>query len=171
MATVFEPFRNPAIPYEIRACASKLYELHNQIARKAKSAKQPLPLPDAWPFLWVVTPTLSQAVLQEFGAVPQPELWPDGFYFSSKGWKTGFIVVHKLPATPETLWFRLLGRDTIQNRAFTELQQLPPSHPFRRPLIESLANLKVILEARQSRQRYEQNLLMQLSLLRKSCCC
>jgi hypothetical protein len=157
MATVFEPFRNSAAPYEIRACASKLYELHNDIARKAKRQKQHLPLPNAWPFLWIVTPTLSRAVLAEFGAVQQSG-WPDGVYFCPPGWKTGFIVVHQLPVIPKTLWFRLLGRNTVQARAIAELQALPLEHPYRRPLVESLANLKVILEARKPRQPYEQEL-------------
>jgi hypothetical protein len=42
---------------------------------------------------------------------------------------------------------------------------LPLEHPYRNPLMDSLANLKVILEERSSRTPEEQDLFMQLSPL------
>jgi hypothetical protein len=162
---VFEPFRNAASPHEIRACASKLYELHNDILREAKRSKQSTPAPDQRPFLWIITPTLSEAVQDEFGAGQQLDHWPPGVFFAPSGWRTGFIVVHKLPETPDTLWFRLFGTGNFQARAFAELTQLPSDHPYRAPLMESLANLRVILESRPSRTTNEQELFMQLSPL------
>jgi hypothetical protein len=164
-ATVFEPFRNAASPHEIRACASKLYELHNDILREAKRSKQRAPTPDQRPFLWIITPTLSEAVQDEFGACQRLDQWPQGVFFTPSGWRTGFIVVHKLPETPDTLWFRLFGTGNFQTRAFAELTQLPLEHPYRAPLMESLANLRVILESRPSRTINEQELFMQLSPL------
>jgi hypothetical protein len=47
-------------------------------------------------------------------------------------------------------------------RQFT---QLPLEHPYRAPLMESLANLRVIVESRPSRTINEQELFMQLSPL------
>jgi Domain of unknown function (DUF4351) len=164
-ATVFEPFRNAASAHEIRACASKLYELHNDLLREAKRSKQRPPAPDQRPFLWIITPTLSEAVQAEFGASQQLEQWPAGVFFTPNGWLTGLIVVHKLPETPDTLWFRLFGTGNVQARAFAELTQLPIDHPYRAPLMESLANLRVILESRPSRTINEQELFMQLSPL------
>jgi hypothetical protein len=160
--TLFEPFRNAASPHEIRACASKLYEVHNDIIRKAKRDKQRPPAPDQRPFLWIITPTLSKAVQKGFGAVQDVD-WPPGVFFAPKDWHTGFIVVHKLPKTPDTLWFRLFSSGNFQTQAFTELAQLPLDHPYRNPLMDSLANLKVILEERSSRTPEEQDLFMQLS--------
>jgi Domain of unknown function (DUF4351) len=161
-ATVFEPFRNAASAHEIRACASKL---HNDLLREAKRSKQRPPAPDQRPFLWIITPTLSEAVQAEFGASQNLEQWPTGVFFTPNGWLTGLIVVHKLPETPDTLWFRLFGTGNAQARAFAELTQLPSDHPYRAPLMESLANLRVILESRPSRTINEQELFMQLSPL------
>jgi hypothetical protein len=91
--------------------------------------------------------------------------WPPGVFLAPSGWRTGFIVVHKLPETPDTLWFRLFGTGNFQARAFAELAGLPSDHPYRAPLMESLANLRVILESRPSRTVNEQELFMQLSPL------
>jgi hypothetical protein len=162
--TLFEPFRNAASPHEIRACASKLYEVHNDIMRKAKRAKEPPPASEQRPFLWIITPTLSKAVQNGFGAVQDVD-WPPGVFFAPKDWYTGFIVVHQLPKTPDTLWFRLFGTGNFQAQAFSELAELPIDHPYRNPLMDSLANLKVILEERSSRTPEEQDLFMQLSPL------
>jgi hypothetical protein len=163
--TSLEPFRNAVSAHEIRSCSSKLFELHNEIIREAKRLKQRPTAPDQRPFLWVITPTLSKSIQDEFGAVEKLEAWPPGVFFAPKGWCTGFIVVHKLPETPDTLWFRLFGRDNFQARAFAELTKLPFDHPYRAPLMESLANLRVILESRPSRTVDEQALFMQLSPL------
>jgi hypothetical protein len=46
-----------------------------------------------------------------------------------------------------------------------QFTQLPLEHPYRAPLMESLANLRVILESRPSRTINEQELFMQLSPL------
>jgi hypothetical protein len=91
--------------------------------------------------------------------------WPPGVFFASKEWHTGFIVVHQLPKTPDTLWFRLFSTGNFQTQAFSELAQLPLDHPYRNPLMDSLANFKVILEARSSRTPEEQDLFMKLSPL------
>ncbi len=163
-ATLFEPFRNAASPHEIRACASKLFEVHNDIIRQAKRAKQIPLIPEQRPFLWIITPTLSPAVQSGFGAVQDID-WPPGVLFTPPNWHTGFIVVHQLPKTADTLWFRLLGNGSCQSQAFAELAQLPIDHPYRNPLMDSLANFKVILEARSSRTPEEQDLFMQLSPL------
>jgi hypothetical protein len=132
--------------------------------RKAKRAKERPPAPGQRPFLWIITPTLSKAVQNGFGAVQDVD-WPAGVLFAPKDWHTGFIVVHKLPKTPETLWFRLFSKGNFQAQAFSELAQLPLEHPYRNPLMNSLANLKVILEERSSRTLEEQDLFMQLSPL------
>jgi Domain of unknown function (DUF4351) len=167
-ATVFEPFCNAASPHEIRACVSKLYELHNDIVREAKRDKQRPPHSLQYnqpPFLWIITPTLSEAVQTEFGAIQKLDEWPPGVFFTSKGWSTGFIVANRLPETPDTLWFRLFCTGKFQSRAFAELAQLPSDNPYRAPLLESLNNYRVILESKPSRTSGEQELFMQLSPL------
>ena len=35
--------------------------------------------------------------------------------------KTGIIVIHQLPKTPETLWLRMLGKGGVQAQAIQEV--------------------------------------------------
>lgn len=39
--------------------------------------------------------------------------------------RCGFIAVHQLPKTPETLWLRLLGKGNVQQQAIQEVMALP----------------------------------------------
>lgn len=75
------------------------------------------------------------------------------------------IVIHQLPKTPESLWFRLLGRERVQSNAIVEVAALPLSHPYRQDALSWLGNLKVILEAREIKEPEEEELMMQLSPL------
>jgi hypothetical protein len=52
---VIEPFRNSVSVPDIRACMSKLYDLHAKIYREAKRKKQPEPKDDELPMLWILT--------------------------------------------------------------------------------------------------------------------
>jgi Domain of unknown function (DUF4351) len=163
--TVFEPFRNAASPTEIRACISKLIEIHNEHIREAKRLKRPVPRADELARLWIVTPTLSKAVLKSFGAVLDDALCVSGVYRASTALHAGFIVVHQLPKTPDTLWFRLLGRGKVWIQANVELFQLPADHPYQVPLLEALEALQVILEAKEDLKSDERELFMQLTTL------
>ena len=78
--------------------------------------------------LWIITPTVSKRILNQFEAKPQ-ENWGDGIYFLAPAFKTGIIVVHQLPKTKETLWLRLFGRDQIQLNAIAELESRPETYP------------------------------------------
>jgi hypothetical protein len=75
------------------------------------------------------------------------------------------VVIHRLPRTPETLWFRLLGKEGVQARAIEEVAQLPQGHPYRQNTLELLGNLKVTLEARTDIAPEDRDLIMQLSPL------
>ena len=74
-------------------------------------------------------------------------------------------MIHQLPKIPETLWFRLLGRERVQSNAIIEVAALPLSHPYRQDALSWLGNLKVILEAREIKEPEEEDLMMQLSPL------
>jgi predicted transposase/invertase (TIGR01784 family) len=86
-------------------------------------------------------------------------------YVLPSGLKTGIVVIHQLPQTPETLWFRLLGKDGVQKRAIEEVAKLPQGHPYRQNTLELLVNLKVTLEARTDIKPEDRDLIMQLSPL------
>jgi Domain of unknown function (DUF4351) len=162
---VLEPFRNPPTIFQIRACMGKLFDLHANLIREAKRTKQPDPDNDDLPMLWILAPTLSQPILAEYMATFVEEFGSKGVYLLPPGCKTGIIVIHQLPKTPETLWFRLLGKGKVQSNAIEEVAALTPSHPCRQDTLSWLGNLRVILEAREIREQEEEDLMMQLSPL------
>jgi hypothetical protein len=161
---VFEPFRNSVSVPDIRACISKLYDLHAKIYREAKRKKQPEPKDDDLPMLWILTPTLSDNILMSLGANLDAERG-EGVYLLPSAQKTGIIVIHRLPRTPATLWVRILGKDGVQKRAIEEVNELPTGHPYRQNTLELLSNLKVTLESQDNIQPEDRDLIMQLSPL------
>jgi predicted HTH domain antitoxin len=161
---VIEPFRNSVSVPQIRACMSKLYDLHADLYRAAKRHKQPEPKDEILPTLWILTPTLSDNILTNLGAALDTDRG-EGVYLLPLAQKTGIVVIHRLPKTPETLWFRLLGKEGVQRRAIEEVAQLPNGHPYRQNTLELLGNLKVTLEARTNIQPEDRDLIMQLSPL------
>jgi hypothetical protein len=162
---VLEPFRNPPTMFQIRTCMGKLFDLHADLIREAKRNQQTEPKNADLPMLWILAPTLSQPILEEFGANLATELSPSGAYIVPSGYKTGIIVIHQLPKTLETLWFRLLGKGKVQSSAITEVAALPLDSPGRQDALSWLGNLKVILEARDTQEPEEEELMMQLSPL------
>jgi hypothetical protein len=99
------------------------------------------------------------------GAKLDVERGGEGIYVLPSGLKTGIIVIHQLPQTPETLWFRLLGKGKVQERAIAEVAALPMNHPCRDNVLDLLGNLRVTLEAKVNIEPEERELIMQLSPL------
>jgi hypothetical protein len=143
---------------------SKLYDLHAKIYREAKRKKHPEPKDDELPTLWILTPTLSDNILMSLGANLDANRG-EGVYLLPSAQKTGIIVIHRLPKTSETLWFRILGKDGVQRRAIEEVNELPKGHPYRQNTLELLGNLKVTLESQTNIQPEDRDLIMQLSPL------
>lgn len=162
---IFEPFRNSVKVPQIRACMSKLYDLHSYLLREAKRQSQPELGDEVLPNLWILTPTLSAQILEGLRAKLELDKWGEGVYLLSPTLKTGIIVIHQLPQTPTTLWVRLSGKGKVQARAIQEVAALPAEHPYRNNALDLLGNLKVILEAREKIEPEEQELIMQLSPL------
>jgi hypothetical protein len=161
--TVFEPFRNSVNSLKIRTSLLKLYELHTDVFRESKRLKNPEPSETDYQNSWIVTPTLSDDILKSFHAQLDTTYVPSGVYVLPPGFKAGIVVVHRLPKTPATLWLRMLGKGTTQERAIEELVSLPADHPYRRDVLELLANLKATLEAQKPTEPEEQELVMKLS--------
>jgi hypothetical protein len=76
---------------------------------------------------------------------------------------TGIIVVHHLPKTPETVWFRTLGRGKVQQEAIDEIAALPKGSVYRQKVLELFVSLKVNLENSTDRDPDEMELLMSLA--------
>jgi Domain of unknown function (DUF4351) len=162
---ILEPFRNSVKVHQIRFCMGKLFDLHAEIFRKAKRSFKLEPKDVDLPKLWILTPTLSDLILERYGAKLDVDIGQTGVYVMPEYLKTGIVVIHQLPKTPETLWFRLLGRDKVQSIAIAEVADLEVDDPFRQNALSWLGNLKVILEAKQNREPDEEELIMQLSPL------
>jgi hypothetical protein len=162
---VIEPFRNSVKAIQIRSCMSKLFDLHLALIKEAKKQKESEPADDKLPNLWILTPTLSDRILAGMGAKLELEEWGEGVYVMPSSLKTGLVVIHQLPQTPETLWFRLLGKGKVQELAIEEVAALPMNHPYRDNVLDLLGNLRVTLAAKASIEPEERDLIMQLSPL------
>ncbi|AFZ50892.1 RpnC/YadD family protein [Dactylococcopsis salina] len=163
---VIEPYRNPIDVKEVRKCLKKLLDLEASQQRRYRREQTPLSEQEA-PTLWILSPTISDSVLEAFRAKPDLENWVEGFYFCGEGLRTILVAIHQLPRTSDTLFLRIFGRGKVQMQAIEELQQLPPSNPFRDRMLEIVANMVAILEVRQQEQQglesEEREFLMQLS--------
>jgi Domain of unknown function (DUF4351) len=164
-ATSFEPFRNPVALEHIKSCLAKLLDLHGELTRDAKRQKRPSIPEQHLPFLWIITPTLSAEKLQNFRAEANLEICSKGIYVMPPSLRTGIVVVHQLPKTPDTLWLRIMGRDNVQIRAAQEIAALPLGSPYRGEALQLLANLKIQLEAKTKKSSKDRKLIMNLSPL------
>lgn len=161
--SLFEPFRNPATANEICNCLLKLLQVRGESQRQANRNKKQLNEEDV-PKLWVLTPTASATILEGFGA-KLDQNWLAGIYFLPSYLRTAIVVIHQLPRTPETLWLRILGKGTVQQRAIDELEALPADNPLRSNALELLFNLRVTLEESQDLEQEDRELIMRLSPL------
>jgi hypothetical protein len=100
--------------------------------------------------------------LTGFGAITEVEVWGEGVYLLPVGQKTGIVVIHQLPETPDTLWLRLLGKGNIRKRAIEEINRLTNDNPYRDRVLQLLSDLKVVLETKKNRDNEDRELLMSL---------
>ncbi|MDJ0500971.1 MAG: hypothetical protein PX483_08980, partial [Nostocales cyanobacterium LE14-WE4] len=105
---LFEPYRNAPNEIEIRSCLLKLYSVQGELLRQAKREKRSIS-EEELPFLWILTPTCSERILEGFGAKTK-EGWEKGVYFLPKYQKAAIVAINQLPMTEDTLWLRVLGK-------------------------------------------------------------
>lgn len=163
-AAIFEPFRNAINLGEVRSCMGKLFDVFAFLERQAKRNNTRIEEKNL-PQLWIIAPTASTSLLAGFGAKLELDKWCSGVYVFPPHWKGGIVVIHQLPATPETLWLRILGKGKVQQQAINELAALPENEPIRGVVLELLNNLKTILEVNQNLEPEERDLIMRLSPL------
>lgn len=162
--SIFEPFRNAVNPNQIRGCMAKLFDIQANLQRQGQRENNRIDETDL-PQLWILSPTVSPAILNGFKAEPDAGNWPTGVYFLGEYLKTGIVVIHQLPRTEETLWLRLLGKGNVQKQAINEIGALPPNHPLRSNALLLLANLQATIQASQNIDREDRELVMELSPL------
>lgn len=162
-SSIFEPFRNPATEDEICFCLLKLLLVRGQWQREV-NRQNTASAHRANPKLWVLTPTASRTVLSRLGASTKPS-WPPGVYFMAASLRTAIVAIHQLPATPDTLWLRLLGRGRVQKRAIDSLELLPANDPIRSNTLKLLYNLQKNLAFKQGVDEEDRELIMRLAPL------
>jgi hypothetical protein len=101
---LIEPFRNAVSPEGIFSCVAKLLNKRVQVIRQSSRESQHLES-NQLPFLWILTPTASENLLNSFGFLRpvESENWERGVYFLSDVWRVGLIAIHQLPKVPELL--------------------------------------------------------------------
>jgi hypothetical protein len=126
---LIEAFRNAVSGMDLCNCHTKSTILGYKLVTQAQQEKHKFHFDDR-PFLWIISPTLSQRMQTKFCMHLRSD-WGEGIYFLPEGDRAAVIAVHQLPEVPETLWLRLLGRDNVQKRAVAELIALPKDYPYR----------------------------------------
>ncbi|MFB2880408.1 hypothetical protein [Floridanema aerugineum] len=163
--SIFEPYRNAASDEEIGDCLLKILEVRGELRREANRNNTRLQESDL-PKLWIITPTASNNLLSQFGAIPNQN-WVTGIYFMPSYFRSAIIAVHQLPLTTDTLWLRILGKGNVQKQAIDDLEKLPVNNPYRAAALELLYNLQRNLQANQVQVQDEedQELIMRLAPL------
>jgi hypothetical protein len=159
----FEAFRCAVQDDEVRSTMGKLFNVHEEITRIAKQQDLPVPKTADLPRLWIITPTMSKKKLKAINVITEETEWGAGIYLLSDMQRTGIIVVHHLPKTPDTVWFRILGRGKVQQEAIDEIEALPANSPYRDETLKLFVKLKVTLENRNDREQNETELMMKLA--------
>ncbi len=162
-ASLFEPFRNAPTPVEVLDCQSKLNSVRSEMRRKARREGNAFAEAD-WPRLWILSPSCSARLLNGFGAkLDELGNWSQGVYFLPEFQKMALVAINQLPVTEDTLWLRVLGKGGTQQRAIDELLALPKENPFRRNILEILANWRINVNESENLSEEDRELLMNLS--------
>jgi Domain of unknown function (DUF4351) len=163
---LFEVFRNPVEIHQIQECLGKLFDAQNKQRKEKRKNKEKITHSEI-PFLWILTPTLANHKLEQFSATLDLNNYEEGVYLLPSAFHTGIVIIHQLPVNEETLWLRILGRGSIQEKVIEELKNLPVNHPHRDNIIELVLNLLTVLESNQKQGNNlpseDRELIMKLS--------
>ncbi len=157
---LIEPFRKQPTPNEIRSCLLKLFQVHGDYHRQARREEDSFPETQL-PYLWILASSASTTLLEHFGASTHVD-WEEGVYFLHPGLRSAIISINRLPANPDTLWLRLLGRGKTQQQAINEVIAFDDRDPKRSSILKLLANWKISIEIT-GQVSEEQELMMALS--------
>ncbi|RUS97010.1 hypothetical protein DSM106972_085600 [Dulcicalothrix desertica PCC 7102] len=160
---IIEPFRNPVQEDDISDCIIRVLEVQKALQREAKRNKTVLS-ETAIPKQWILTPTISDDILSKCKADPDAN-WMSGVYLTADILRTAIVAIHELPSRSETLWLRMLGRDTTQKNAIDEFISLSDNNSFKQATLECLYNFKQNLEFYKPEDTEETELLMRLAPL------
>ncbi|MBD2731956.1 hypothetical protein H6G96_38285 [Nostoc sp. FACHB-892] len=160
--TLLEPFRNQPSRTEVRNCFMKLFTVIADSQRKAKREETTISEDDL-ARLWILAPSVSASLLADLEVKLDLEKWPCGVYFFQKCFRGAILAINELPVTEETLWFRLLGRGTVQQQAVSELVALPPENLVRRNVLEMVYRWRISVMTQTDLTEDDQELIMNLT--------
>ena len=127
---VLEFFSHAVRVDEVDSCIYKRDGLYQLRLQRARNDGRPRPV---LPHLWITTSGQPRDVLRTREA-ERLDGWPPGFWALRRGYGLHVVVLPELPAVPDTLMLRLLGRDAILRQALTEVARLERNHPLQRLL-------------------------------------
>ncbi|BAT56584.1 hypothetical protein NOS3756_55960 (plasmid) [Nostoc sp. NIES-3756] len=159
---LLEPYRNQPSRPQIRNCIAKIFILIADVEREAQREKRRIREQDL-PHLWILAPSISKGILKTFKATLDLENWMSGVYFLPDGLRAAVVAINQLPVTPETLWFRLLGRGKVQRQAVEELVALPAEDLVRRNVLEIIYRWRISVMAQPELTQDERELIMNLT--------
>ena len=174
---LLEPFHSPLQPDDINNCLLKLLMVQSVPEKKAEKAEKEKPKTDKQPkkpqpYLWIFATSVSDAVLDDFGAKPQSAEWCEGIYCLPKALNTGIVAINRLPQTKDTLYLRMLGKGKVRQQAIKEFLALfPQTEPLRQSVLDLLLKYRIYLgekEKQTALSEDEKELLMNLSLVYKT---
>jgi len=157
-----EIFRNQPNLFQVLMCANKLYSYFAELNRQAKRENVSLDV-ESLGRLLIISTTVSQDLLDTFGATINPAIDCSGVYSFPKGWFGSIIAINKLPVTKETLWLRILGKGQIQRRAVDELLALPNTSEHKENTLRLIANWRIITIKQTNLIEEDQEIVMNLS--------
>jgi hypothetical protein len=155
---LFEPARSPLTDQNVHNYLLKLFLLYAELQNKAPKTIPTQNLPQ----LWILAAEVSDLLIREFNANPDPQQG-EGFYRLASRLRTTIVVIDELPNTPDTLWLRLTGKSRTQKDAIAELLLLPESNPKRETAIDLLISWRISMELLDQVDQEERQILMALS--------
>ncbi|MCC5640739.1 hypothetical protein LC593_33920 [Nostoc sp. CHAB 5844] len=160
--TLLEPFRNQPSRTEVRSCLQKLFTVIADAQRQANREDTTI-AEENLARLWILSPTASKTLLKTFDAKLDLANWQSGVYFLAEGLRAAIVAINQLPATPDTLWFRLLGRGKVQQLAVSELVALPKENRLRRNVLEIIYKWRISVMAQPELTQDDEELIMNLT--------
>jgi hypothetical protein len=121
-----------------------LYSVQGELLRQAKREKRSIS-EEELPFLWILTPTCSERILEGFGAKTK-EGWEKGVYFLPKYQKAAIVAINQLPIIEDTLWLRAMGKGKTQTEAISKVVELSRENDKLNKLVAIFASWQKNLE-------------------------
>jgi predicted transposase YdaD len=97
------------------------------------------------PYLWILSASASENLLNGFGAYPSEE-WGPGIYFLHHSLRAVIVALNQIPATEETFLLRILGKGQTQKQAINELIAFDDRDPRRSAILKLLTSWKISTE-------------------------